>query len=448
LWGIRRKAVKSQKYRLRDLARADERVEAHLEGLEVSGADGWARLVDDLELGLPGAIFAGSVWALRTGDVGRFGALLDSAQDDRARLDAVVSGFGWAFSGGTADDRPELPSSLVGQHSLTAAAQLAKTNQPPADTWARRLLADDNPSSRYVAVGAFAVCRVSPSDGELNALLVKESHVPTVARAARMVGELGLAHAVTPVEYLLGHAAPEVRQAAAWSLSVLQAQAKAPIPILMAAAQDEEPNPDILDMAGRRLPAAQVQAWTRELSQSGRVRAALLVSAASGAPALIDDLLPHMAPKETARLAGFAFSQITGADLVKLDLELQDAPADKAAKVAKASAPAQQVDAEVEGLEDDAAPSKDEEEDRHLPVPDPNRVAEWWRQHKAELSPTARYLAGRPMTDPGLRQTLIEGTQPQRRAAAVELACLIRRGPVYNTSQPGFMQARELLGWT
>lgn len=453
LWGIRRKAVKSQKYRLRDLARADERVEAHLEGLEVAGADGWAMLMEDLELGLRGAIFAGGVWTMRLGDEGRFGAVLDSARSDRSSLDALVSGFGWAWSGGTADDRPDLPGLLVGTRTVEPATAAPKTGQAPLETWARKLLLDGEPTSRYVGVGAFAVCRVSPTPGELGQLLTKESDPPTLARAARMIGELGISAAAAQLEYLLGHEVPEVRQAAAWSTALVAPYNRAYLPLLIAAGLDAEPNFDIIEMAGRKLPADQMKGWAQQLSKDGHVRAALVAMAACGAPSLIDDILPHLQDEQTARLAGFAFSQITGADLVKLNLELDEKKAaegkdEKNGKGAVATATENRTESDIEEDADDEAPSQEEEDDSHLPVPDPDLVAKWWQEHKGEFSAGARYLAGRPVTDPGLRQTLADGTQPQRRAAAVELACLLRGGVVYNTSQPGFVQARDHLGWT
>jgi uncharacterized protein (TIGR02270 family) len=433
LWLLRSKAVTSQKYRLRDLARADERVEAHLDGLEVSGSEGWAKLIDDMGDGQAGAIFAGAVWAMRTGDAGRFGAAVDSAQDKRACLDAVVSAFGWAWSGGTADDRPDLAPRLVGPpRSATDAAGPPPAFLSPPETWARGLLAESSAASRFVATGAFAVCRVSPTDDELDLMLLKESHPPTMARAARLVGEIGIVCAARTLEYLLVHEVPEVRAAAAWSLCVLQAKHKAAIQVLMAAAQNVEVRPDVVAMAARRMAAEDLHSWVQELVQAGHTRMALLAAAAAGFTALIDDILALMAHEETARLAGFAFSQITGADLVKLNLERDDQK-DKKPEAAEA---------------DDEAPSPEEEEDSHLPDPDPALVAGWWRDHRGDFSPAVRYLAGRPILEAGLHQTLIDGTQPQRRAAAIELAGLTRWRPVYNTSQPGFAQARSLLGWT
>lgn len=275
----------------------------------------------------------------------------------------------------------------------------------------------------------------------------------TLARSARMVGELGLGTAAPYLENLLSHEVAEVRQAAAWSMALIAPYQPSHLPVLIAAALEAEPNLDIVEMAGRKLPAQQARRWAQELIRDGHVRAALVALAACGAPGALDDILPHMGNEETARLAGFAFSQITGANLVELDLELDEnakADGDAEGGAGEAAAPSTAEDSsEIDiDLAEEEASSKEEEEDAHLPVPNPELVAKWWQEHKGEFSPNARYLAGRPVTDPGLRQTLVEGTQPQRRAASIELACLVRRGVLYNTSQPGFIQARDHLGWT
>jgi uncharacterized protein (TIGR02270 family) len=191
-------------------------------------------------------------------------------------------------------------------------------------------------------------------------------------------------------------------------------------------------DPDAIDMAARCLGANDLAGWTQELLHAAVPRTALLAVAAGGWPATIDTALALMAQKATARLAGFAFSQITGADLVKLNLELDSGDKNK-------NAAGDEVD--------DEAPSADEEANHDLPEPDPQRVAAWWNEHRGDFNTAVRYLAGRPIREPSLALTLADGTQPQRRAAAIERARLLRGTPVYNTSQPGFLQARDWLGW-
>ena len=102
-----------------------------------------------------------------------------------------------------------------------------------------------------------------------------------------------------------------------------------------------------------------------------------------------------------ARIAGEAFSSITGADLGFLGLK-QD-PLE---------------------LGDEAEPdASDAEEDRDLPWPDPVRVASWWEREQHRVAGASRFLCGRPLTANGALDVLRHGYQRNRRRAAFELAC-------------------------
>ncbi|MGI9500765.1 MAG: TIGR02270 family protein, partial [Geminicoccaceae bacterium] len=49
LWLLRATAVKAPHYDLKDLARLDERVEAHIDGLRVAGEPGWTIALSELD---------------------------------------------------------------------------------------------------------------------------------------------------------------------------------------------------------------------------------------------------------------------------------------------------------------------------------------------------------------------------------------------------------------
>src|SRR4029077_11797659 len=88
-----------------------------------------------------------------------------------------------------------------------------------------------------------------------------------------------------------------------------------------------------------------------------------------------------------ARVAGEAFTMITGIDLAYDDLE-KNAP---------------------EGFE--AGPTENPEDenvemdpDEHLPWPDPALIQKWWTKHQTPFQKGTRYLVGKPMSIEWLRQ--------------------------------------------
>src|SRR5947208_9541130 len=68
LWLLRDAAVHAPHYALKDLARLDERVEAHLDGLRVAGDFAWKICVKGLEEGAAGEVFAAAGLAFDSGN--------------------------------------------------------------------------------------------------------------------------------------------------------------------------------------------------------------------------------------------------------------------------------------------------------------------------------------------------------------------------------------------
>jgi uncharacterized protein (TIGR02270 family) len=138
-------------------------------------------------------------------------------------------------------------------------------------------------------------------------------------------------------------------------------------------------------------------------------------------------LFEKMRDPKLARLAGEAFSMITGADLAYEDLD-GDAP---------------------EGFE--AGPTDDPKDenveldpDENLPWPKLEAVSKWWEGRKAGLRAGLRHLLGKPVEAAGLRKALREGKQRQRAAAALELAMLEPGKPLVEVRAPGFRQKAAL----
>ena len=63
LWLLRDRSVAAPHVRLKELARLDGRVEAHIDGLRVGGQEGWTIWQEALAYDEPGEVFARAVLA-------------------------------------------------------------------------------------------------------------------------------------------------------------------------------------------------------------------------------------------------------------------------------------------------------------------------------------------------------------------------------------------------
>lgn len=77
LWLLRSNATKAPHYSLKDLAKLDGRVEAHLDGLRVAGEPGWELCKAGLGNEEKGEVFAASVMAFESGIESRIQAVFD-----------------------------------------------------------------------------------------------------------------------------------------------------------------------------------------------------------------------------------------------------------------------------------------------------------------------------------------------------------------------------------
>ena len=124
-----------------------------------------------------------------------------------------------------------------------------------------------------------------------------------------------------------------------------------------------------------------------------------------GDPALIPWLIEMMAVPELARLAGEAFTMITGMDLVYRDLDREPPSSEDVA------------DGPIEAI-------LDLDYESNLPWPSLERITAWWTENKSQFTPGVRHLDGRPIARSAALETLATGKQRLRAAAALELALL------------------------
>lgn len=385
LWEQRDRAVRAPHYRLEHLVKLDERVEAHLDGLRVAGGAGARIAQAQLASGDAGAVFVAACLAFERHDA--------RAMRDLLALGLAEPGFGRA-----------LVAALCWIEAACAQAPLA------------RLLGSAAAAHRRVALDVFAARRLPPPQQALRAAL-DDGDAALRASACRAAGLLMRHDLADVLRALARDSQPECRYRAACSLAVL-GERQAPEQVLDAARALPHRATEALGLAIRCGSTHWAHEQVRALAAAPQtLRLAFAAAASLGDPDAVDWLIAHMAAPELARAAGAAFSMITGADLAYLDLVLQEPP-----------------DA------GDDAPRADAD----LPWPEPAAVRCWWQAQRPRFAGGQRYLAGLAVSPAAALQVLREGYQPERQAAAIELARGRLRLGYFPTAQRADRQRRAL----
>jgi uncharacterized protein (TIGR02270 family) len=369
LWLLRDQAVDAPHYDRHDLARLEERVAAHLDGLRVAGEAGRVTALAMLEANPePGELFAASVLALEAADRQHLAPLLELAEVAPEARRGLLGAIGW------------VPTTTL---------------RPLVQAWLDSALAFE----RFLGLVACSHHRVDPGR-RLGRWLVDPDPL-VAARAARLAGELGRTDLRDALQ--TNHDAGEAVAAwRAWSLGLLGEEAALPELERLA----EAGFAPALQVALRAMPASRARSWLRQLN-GDPAQARLVVEGLGiiGDPQAVPWLIGRMSDPALARLAGESVSLITGIDLAYDDLD-GDAP--------EGYDPGPTPDP----ADDNTAMDQDED----LPWPDPELLEAWWEQNAPRFTPGTRHLLGRPIDEAACDAAWTGGFQRQRRAAAYELA--------------------------
>jgi uncharacterized protein (TIGR02270 family) len=396
LWTLRSAAVSAPHYSLADLAKLDQRLEANLDGLRIAGEAGWEICKESLSTEEPGEVFAAAVLAFDSSKKDRVDTVLEAGAASPELSRALVSALGW------------LPFQQAEPHI-------------------KELLASPSPLLRRAGLAASAIHRHNPGPPLLEAI---SSADPLVrSRALRAMGELGQRTSLYELQKFLADEDQQCRLWAAWTSALLSLDPKA-IAVLASIAESKAPYREkALQVAIRRMDSLAARAWRDKLAQDvNLIRIAVIAAGAFGDPASVPWLIDHMKTPQLARVAGEAFTMITGVDIAYHDLDAK----------------------KPEGFE--AGPTDNPEDenvemdpDDHLPWPAPELIAKWWGLHQAEFTNGVRYLLGQPISVEWCKRSLRSGRQRQRAAAALELAIRDPGQPLFNVAAPGFRQ-KQILG--
>lgn len=383
LWMQRNRAVQSPHFRLKHLARVDQRVDGHLEGLRVGADAAWAAAQAALAEADAGGVFVLTYLAFGSGNGGRMRQALQLGLSDPAFHDALIAGLVWLDM---ASLRPVLD----------------------------RLQRSPDPSHQRVALSVLAAHRVDP--GALLERAAASDHAALRARALRSIGEVKRHDLLSLARQAERDADADCRYWAARSLALLGDPGGAER--TLAARAHDPSSRDAVDLAMRFGDVGWAHGVVRMLAAgSATQRLAIQAAGALGDAASVSWLVNQMRDVQVAQAAGEAFSMITGADLPYLDLH-QDPPED--------------------------APEESHPDDGNLPWPRHDAVVAWWAAEQHRFAPGQRCLGGDRITEASALQVLRGGYQRQRRAAALELVRLNTATALFPVAGRSDWQRRKL----
>ena len=387
--------VRAPHVKLVQLARLDERIEGHLDGLAVAGEVGARVAVEALER--PGAaeVFVATVCAIEQRDpVGleRLFALVGAMPDTRPGL---FSAFGW------------VPATRL--QGITLA-----------------LLASPGALQREVGLAACAMHGVDPQ-AALDTALV-DGHAALRVRALRVAACLGDRSRLPACVAALGDPDPACASESAHA-GVLLGHRGQPLAALERLALAPGPGQwRALSLLLKALPPAEARDLLTVLARDATMARPLIRGiGVAGDAGFLPWLLRQMDDPALARIAGEAFGLITGLDLALLDLE-RDAPA------GAAFGPNDDPDDEDTAMDEDAG----------LPWPDPDRLEAWLQREGQRLVGGVRWFMGAPVAPGHCVDVLRHGLQRQRSAAAVHLSLLAPGTPLFDTAAPARRQQQRL----
>jgi uncharacterized protein (TIGR02270 family) len=236
------------------------------------------------------------------------------------------------------------------------------------------------------------------------------------ARALRLVGELRRQDCMPALTLALSSASDAIRFWANWSATLLGDRHSSQA--IKGFVLSPGPYQDLaIQLAFRMLPVEKAREWISVLAKDDtQVRAVIKATAVLGDPHAINWLIGKMQDAKLAKLAGEAFSLITGLDLKEQQLTLES----------------------PEGYllipsDEESNDNVDLDEDENLAHPDSQKVSAFWQQQGSQFIVGRRYFMGKPISTDILQHTLTHGSQRQRHAAAMELALNENGAPLINT---------------
>ncbi len=375
LWLLRAIAIEQPHNNTADILALEQRIDNQLNGLMSSVDTAWALCEEGLVQEEAGEVFTAAVVAIRSHDVKRIQKAVEVGLSSEDCMKGLISAMGW------------LSADIV-------------------NPWTQRFLNGKDMNHKLLGLATCSIRRQDPGE-LLNKILQREeckANEKLFARALRLVGELRRQDCMPALQSAVEDERDSIRFWSNWSAVLLGQNAYLKQLKSFVLDADSPYQQLALQLSFRVLSVEHGRQWISALAKDeGQIRAVIKATGILGDPHAVNWLISKMSDSKVAKLAGEAFSFITGADLVKLELT-KDQPI---------AHPMQ------ENIEDD---EMELDEDENLPYPNQNKVAALWRNHGQNFLIGRRYFIGKTVTSDWLKSILSNGTQRQRHAAAIELA--------------------------
>jgi uncharacterized protein (TIGR02270 family) len=396
LWQLRNAGTRRGNFALMYLERFDRRLEAHLDGLATAGPAAWQFCDMALENPSPGAVFTATQRAIHERNTERLQRLFALALAVPDSLSGLISAFGW-------HERSHL-------RGLVAA-----------------FLSSPQAFERMIGIAACAMHRIDP--GLRTGGYLRDQEATVRCRALRAVGELGVVDCMREVLEALNEDDQPIRFWGAWSAVLLGNRGRALDTIVRFALADGPFAGDAARLALQAMDPGAAKDVLNAFSADEMQRRHLIEAiGVAGDVSRMPWLIGQMTADATARVAGEAFSMITGVDLALQQLERK---------------PPSEIQAGPSERASDSRVALDSDEG--LPWPDAQRVQAWWDRYRDRYS-EARYFMGAPVTLGRCIEVLHNGYQRQRIVAAHYLSLLEPGKPLFNTAAPAWRQRATLSG--
>ena len=392
LWLLRSINVKQPHYYLEDIAELDKRIDANLEGAMCNFSVAWEICLEELAYEQAGETFAAAIIAFRSRDVNKIKQIIDHSFCNDETFKGLVSAMAW------------LPKNLISE-------------------WVERFLYSKDLNHKHLAIVYYNIKRKDPGN-ILQELFQREdclAHPKLLVRLVRLVGELKLYSFANQLQPLAEHELPEVSFWANWSL-VMLGEHKRVITLLKFITEQSPWQKLAIQTVFKVLPIDKSRRWISEFSQQPEMmRSVIRVIGVLGDPHVVPWLIDKMNNFDTAKIAGEAFSLITGIDIERYELAIE--PPDDITVVPN------------DNSDDD---NVDLDEDENLPFPDVSKINHTWLRYKDRYKAGSRYIIGidvtqnNPATIAKLNSALKQVTQRQRASVALTLALLDPQSPYVN----------------